>query len=245
MTVHISLKGWEGRYLRCANACLGPPAHPPTHPPTPPSPWPPIQARTSGTYAAHCMAGIEEQTGSGMAFELFTHVTHFMGQKVVLLGLYNGQKLDAEPAEDIVTYSRVTEVSVRVLFGVCVGLYMAGHWHEACASGWVGVGRSSACRQGLNARVLQEPERTFVRVLLLRGRVQGVVLIGETGEAACIAQGQIRDCYRRSPPTDTHILCVDADLEEIFENLILDQLDVGLLGPSLLDPDIELDHIFD
>ena len=36
-----------------------------------------------------------------------------------------------------------------------------------------------------------------------------------------------------------------ADLEEVFENLILDQLDVGGLGPALLDPEIELDHVFD
>lgn len=44
-----------------------------------------------------------------MAFELFTHVTHFLGKKVVLLGLYNGQRLHDEPAKDIAVYSRVTE----------------------------------------------------------------------------------------------------------------------------------------
>ena len=56
--------------------------------------------------------------------------------QVVLLGLYNGQRLENEPESDFVSYSRVTE----------------------------------------------EDDRTFVRVLLLRGRVQGAVLIGETGE---------------------------------------------------------------
>ena len=30
-----------------------------------------------------------------------------------------------------------------------------------------------------------------------------------------------------------------------MENLILDQLDVGQYGPALLDPDFELDHVFD
>ncbi|KAL4421166.1 hypothetical protein ABPG77_003349 [Micractinium sp. CCAP 211/92] len=127
------------------------------------------QARSMGIYAAHCMAGMQDQTGADMAFELFTHVTHFLGKKVVLLGLYNGQRLQDEPAEDIAVYSRVTEGQ----------------------------------------------ERTFVRVLLLRGRVQGAVLIGDT------------------------------DLEETFENLIMDQLDVGAYGPALLDPDFELDHVFD
>jgi hypothetical protein len=130
------------------------------------------QARATGVYAAHCMAGVQRDTGSDMAFELFTHVTRFLGKKVVLLGLYNGQGLELEPHDDLISYSRVTE---------------AGGGEDA----------------------------TFVRVMLLRGRVQGAVMIGET------------------------------DLEETFENLILDQLDVGQYGPHLLDPDVELDHVFD
>eukprot|EP00878_Enallax_costatus_P037323 GHUV01042147.1.p1 GENE.GHUV01042147.1~~GHUV01042147.1.p1 ORF type:complete len:111 (+),score=23.74 GHUV01042147.1:217-549(+) len=101
----------------------------------------------------------------------FTHVTRFLGKKVVLLGLYNGQKLQNEPTEDIVLYTRVLD-------------------------------------EGTD-------QATFVRVLLLRGKMQGAVLIGET------------------------------DLEETFENLILDGLDLSSYGPALLDPDIELDHVFD
>lgn len=30
-----------------------------------------------------------------------------------------------------------------------------------------------------------------------------------------------------------------------MENLILDQLDVGDCFPGMLDPDVELDHVFD
>jgi NAD(P)H-nitrite reductase large subunit len=101
----------------------------------------------------------------------FTHVTRFLGRKVVLLGLYNGQKLQQQPEGDVVMYSRVLDAG--------------------------------------------SPDATFVRVLLLRGRMQGAVLIGET------------------------------ELEETFENLILDGLDLSQYGPSLLDPDIELDHVFD
>jgi len=129
------------------------------------------QARAMGVYAAHCMAGIGGDRGADMAFELFTHVTRFLGKKIVLLGLYNGQRLEAESEEDMVTYSRVTEDD--------------------------------------------QDRRSFVRVLLSRGRVQGAVMIGET------------------------------DLEETIENLILDGLDVSRYGPDLLDPDAELDHIFD
>lgn len=101
----------------------------------------------------------------------FTHVTRFLGRKVVLLGLYNGQKLQHERAEDVVMYSRVLDEG--------------------------------------------SPAATFVRVLLLRGRMQGAVLVGET------------------------------ELEETFENLILDGLDLSQYGPGLLDPDVELDHVFD
>lgn len=118
------------------------------------------------------MLGIEEDLASGFSLELFSHVTNFFGLKVVLLGLYNGQKLESEPKEELTMYSRATDQE-----------------------------------EGQGA--------TFVRVLLLRGRLQGAVLIGET------------------------------DLEETFENLILDGLDVSGLGPHMLDPDIELDHIFD
>lgn len=58
-------------------------------------------------------------------------------------------------------------------------------------------------------------EATFVRVLLRKGRVIGAVLIGET------------------------------DMEEALENLILNELDVSVYGPALLDPEFELDHVFD
>ena len=54
------------------------------------------------------MAGVDEETGASMAFELFTHVTIFAGHKVVLLGRYNAQGLDDEPVEDIRSYCRTS-----------------------------------------------------------------------------------------------------------------------------------------
>lgn len=41
------------------------------------------------------------------------------------------------------------------------------------------------------------------------------------------------------------LFTLPTDLDETLENLILDQLDVGGYGPHLLDPDVELDHVFD
>ena len=50
---------------------------------------------------------------------------------------------------------------------------------------------------------------------MLRGRMIGAVLIGET------------------------------EMEEAFQNLILDGIDLTSVGPSILDPELEIDHIFD
>jgi hypothetical protein len=41
------------------------------------------------------------------------------------------------------------------------------------------------------------------------------------------------------------VLIGETDLEETFENLILDGLDLSCYGPDLLDPDVEIDHMFD
>jgi hypothetical protein len=51
------------------------------------------QARTSGVYTSHCMTGVKDNFGSDFCFELFTHMTSFLGYKVVMLGRYNGQGL--------------------------------------------------------------------------------------------------------------------------------------------------------
>ena len=73
-----------------------------------------LQARIMGTWAAQCMVGDLDELSGGFAFELFTHVTRFCGRKVVLLGRYNGQGLEHEPAEDMVTYSRAQEVGTAL-----------------------------------------------------------------------------------------------------------------------------------
>jgi len=96
------------------------------------------------------------------------------------VGLFNGQKLEQEPREDLTVYTRTL-----------------GH-DESDGSQEEG-----------------RPGATFVRVLLLRGRLQGAVLIGDT------------------------------DLEGIFEDLILDGLDLSTYGAALPDPNIELDSVFD
>ena len=67
-----------------------------------------------GLHAAYSMAGHLDQGEAVLNLELFTHVTRFLGHRIVLLGLYNGQRLHDEPDSDIVTYTRSTEVSHAV-----------------------------------------------------------------------------------------------------------------------------------
>ncbi|XP_075211413.1 pyridine nucleotide-disulfide oxidoreductase domain 1 [Lycorma delicatula] len=54
------------------------------------------QAHQMGCYAAKTMvASLENETVmQDFCFEMFTHVTNFFGYRVVLLGLFNGQKLN-------------------------------------------------------------------------------------------------------------------------------------------------------
>ena len=63
-----------------------------------------------GHYAAHCMASTAEAPALAFSFELFTHVTRFLGMKVTFLGLYDGQKIPDSKAEHLVSYSRCVEV---------------------------------------------------------------------------------------------------------------------------------------
>ena len=130
-------------------------------------------AAQTGAFAAKVHAGVCDADAFGFNFELFTHVTQFFGLKVVLLGAYNAQKLDDEPAEDVATYQRER----------------------------VDEDNPSAS--------------TYVRVLLLRGKMKGAVLIGDT------------------------------DLEETFENLIMDGVDLSRFGPALLDPEFDVEDFFD
>ena len=134
------------------------------------------QARQMGIFSARCMIeNFRENLKSkseyndadvplDICFSLFTHVTNFFGQKICLLGRYNGQDLNRDEIELLV---RTT------------------------------------------------PGEEYIKVVLLNGRIQGAVLIGES------------------------------DLEETFENLIMNETDVAYLGEDLLNPDVDIADYFD
>lgn len=123
------------------------------------------QARQQGAYCAKCMlAGLNgDNVIMDFCFELFTHVTRFFGYKVVLLGLFNGQKLGAD-----------YELILRMTKGL-----------------------------------------EYVKVVMQNGRMHGAILVGET------------------------------DLEETFENLILNQMDLSRYGEDILDPRVDIEDYFD
>lgn len=87
------------------------------------------QARQMGMYAAKCMHSmyVNEKLLQDFCFELFTHVTSFFGFKVILLGLYNAQRLDKKDCELLV---RVTDgqeyVKLVLQNGRVVGAMLIG-----------------------------------------------------------------------------------------------------------------------
>lgn len=123
------------------------------------------QARQMGSYAAKCMwsAQVGEEIYMDFCFELFSHATKFFGHKVILLGLFNGQRLDGK-----------YEILLRFTQGM-----------------------------------------EYIKCVMVDGKMQGAVLIGET------------------------------DMEETFENLILNQMDLSVYGEDLLNPDVDIEDYFD
>lgn len=123
------------------------------------------QAMTAGRACGESMAMWMRGEGAqvvGLEFEVFGHVTQFFGKKIVLLGLYNAQR----------------------------------------------VGEGFKMLEG-------GAEGEFIRVVLKGGRVVGALLVGETSKG------------------------------EVFENLILDGIDVSGMGEQLVDPEFDIDDYFD
>ena len=56
------------------------------------------QARQMGMYAAKCMSAdrLGQPLLQDFCFEMFAHVTRLLGHKLILLGLFNGQRLGTD-----------------------------------------------------------------------------------------------------------------------------------------------------
>lgn len=79
------------------------------------------------------------------------------------------------------------------------------------------LGKFNAQGLGLDHELLVRCTKglEYVKVVLSQGRMVGAILVGDT------------------------------DLEETFENLILNQMDLSSYGEELLNPDIDIEDYFD
>jgi len=186
------------------------------------------QARAMGNLAANVMfheamseaAAGEESTEILLPspFLLFTHVTRFFGYKVVLLGRYNAQGI-GEDLEKIVKGIVVTPAGlIRSESAVSVAQGREAV-QDAAALLYVPDDDSKPSYSHKQSEVevwsRVSPGVEYVKVVVRRGKVVGAMLIGDT------------------------------DLEEVFENLILNELDVGGIGIDMLDPDVDVEDYFD
>ncbi len=224
------------------------------------------QARVMGLYAAQCinegqytLLPHNPSTRNDWAFEMFAHCTRLFGFKVVLLGRFNGQGLGKESEKVIktvhVSESKLAESSARAqkkgkgqgegeeekesrgpvldlssrkrsrFGGGCLcckdepggrlGCLLPSPGPESSKKGRSSSYNSSGSGSGLEVAIRYSPGQEYIKLVLVHGRVVGALLIGET------------------------------DLEETFENLILNRIDVGHLGSQLLDPEHDLEDYFD
>jgi NAD(P)H-nitrite reductase large subunit len=127
---------------------------------------------------------------------MFSHITHFFGYKVILLGLFNGQKLPLEK-----------EHAIKQMVAICKS-------HDRVEQSIFQESNGEMCPK-VEVLVRETPDVEYIKVIVVDGRVKGAMLIGETG------------------------------LEDTFENLILNQLDVSTISGHLLDPDIDIEDFFD
>ena len=205
------------------------------------------QARTMGQYAAQCMYDLNvkelcskslvEPVANDMVFEVFAHVTRFFGYKVVLLGRYNAQGL---------SYDDKVESYVREIVVTEHGLVHKNH-STSIAQGAADTSLAAVVEPVLlafqkksevslpsNLSIVEQintkknirlheleiwtrvtPNKEYVKVVVFQGRVVGALLLGDT------------------------------DLEETFENLILNKMDVSEIGIALLDPELDLESYWD
>jgi hypothetical protein len=71
------------------------------------------------------------------------------------------------------------------------------------------------CTGGFEIWLRVTPHKEYIKLVVFQGKIVGALLIGDTG------------------------------LEEVFENLILNRLDVGQYGINLLDPSVDIADFFD
>jgi len=167
-----------------------------------------------GMHAAKCMAGESDELGAGLAFEIFAHSTRFFGQKLVLIGRYNAQDLGA--AEEVARTAVVTDqgllgtasTAAEATDRIVPRKRRADEGDGEASGGGGGGGGGLGSGVEFLTRVTPGADSEYVKVVVVGGRVQGAMLVGDT------------------------------ELEEAMEHLILDQTDISSYGEWLLDDNL-------
>jgi hypothetical protein len=208
------------------------------------------QARSMGELAAYSMRGALGEVLGGFSFELFQHATRFFGKRVVLLGRFNGAGLahmDDVTANIVVSSTGVQRNrearAARAAQRTALPRHAGGRGAQAAVES---LGESCPKRvrpsrrrrgakppppapppaplAGADAAARSEttqvlvrctPGREYIKAVLHRGRMVGAMLVGET------------------------------DLEETFQNLILNELDISNLADNLLTDCVDIEDYFD
>lgn len=170
----------------------------------------------------------------GVMFQIFTHVTHLFDYKVVLLGCYNGQglgeEIEKEIKEMVITSNGLIKEKYRneVTQGKLIdSLLSDDNDNNNNTNTNTNVINKNIYHQAniTNSSILSLSNieiwvrvtlnEEYIKLIIQNNRIIGAMLIGDT------------------------------DLEEVYENLILNELDISSYGMSLLDPDIDLEDYFD
>lgn len=182
------------------------------------------QARTMGTFAAQSMCGALENHAGDNVFKLFAHVTRFFGFKVVLLGRYNGQGMEDAVIDEIkntILISNSTHSSPPAISQSHTQKIVSFTQMEQCQ------GENEAPLYCIIAEYVCDadpevslwvrfvPGQQYIKMVIHRGRLVGALVLGDT------------------------------DLEEVFENLILNEMVVSGYGSALLDPNVDVESYFD
>jgi len=164
--------------------------------------------------------------------QIFAHRTRLLGTKIVLLGLYNSQKILAE-AEGEIANRLVVDPSGRGLLNNAALISVGQNGELLSDTNDKSAFLTADAKKYTNehnadhiirqndsqeikviVRVSKEANE-YIKVTTFRGRIVGCMIVGES------------------------------DLEETMENLILSQINVDSLGFDLLDATIDLEDFFD
>lgn len=170
------------------------------------------QARTQGEYAARCMLQrrdslesddeLGDDCAGGLAFDLFAHSTHFLGFKVILLGLYNGQGLgsayeNALRSQLVVTSSGLERIDQTL--------------KEKAAKL---IAESSSVQVQLRVT----PGKEYIKIIILHGRVVGALLVGDTDLEETLEHLIMNRLDLRSEDGSIlDLLNPDIDIEDFFD----------------------------